>query len=67
MSQVTTKPPHKEKLHVLRFNRVRTRTSIDNRGVEDTDYPPEPIGKFVLGIFIIFVGQCHEVSLRSWV
>src|SRR6266851_5386383 len=30
MSQITTKPPHKEKLHVLWFNRARTGTRIDD-------------------------------------
>jgi hypothetical protein len=64
MSWIVTKPLHKEKLHVLWFNRVRTRTSIDDSGMEDTNYPPKPIWKFVLGLFFIFVGQRHEVGMR---
>src|SRR5216683_4182827 len=67
MSQIATKPLHKEKLHVLWFNRARTRTSIDDSGMEDTNYPPKPIWKFVLRLFFIFVGQHHEVSMRPWV
>ena len=50
MSQITTKPPHKEKFHVLWFNRARTGTSIDDCSMEDTDYLPRPIGKFGLGL-----------------
>jgi len=67
MSQIMTKPLHKEKLHVLWFNRVRTGTSIDDGSMEDTNYPPKPIWKFVLGLFFVFMGQCHEVGVHPWV
>jgi hypothetical protein len=67
MSHIATKPPHKEKLHVLWFDGVRTGTSIDDGGMEDTNYLPEPIWKFGLRLFIVFVGQRHEVSMRSQV
>ena len=56
MSHIVTKPPHKEKVHVLWFDRVRTRADVDNCGMENTDYPPKPIRESGLRLFIIFVG-----------
>jgi hypothetical protein len=61
------KPPHKEKLHMLWFDRVRTRTSIDDGSVEDTNYLPEPIQKFGLRLFTVFMGQHHKVGTCSQV
>ena len=66
MLEITSEPPHENKLHVLWLKQLRVspRPSIHDRGMVNAYYSTEPVGECIV---LIFMRQSHEVGVRSWV
>jgi hypothetical protein len=63
MSHIPTKPPHPQKLHLLRVRKLGCGSNVSNICMEDTEDTGVPIWVTFLWILFIFMGQNHYIGM----